>query len=322
MMSRLLIACTFVLSVCSVSARAVEETPHGAAAGASAPTTTTPAPDQYKDNACVSCHQNLVGKLGMVVLEWKQSVHFRNSVACDGCHGGDPSVKREQFSSDEAFKDRSHLHRDRELSLVSRPDEQFTSTVRGRNVSYFCGKCHSLIKEKHLGSPHGDLGNPTCLYCHGQGSHAIQQASVDIIDLRSHTQGGRCAVCHRAATMEAVSQIHAILVNAENEVKTASEQYAKLETYGYRNLAMNKMFGHSRETLSQLRQSFHSFNMREINDAASTIKTSADLTQETYDMIQALGVAKGQQAFIGVLAVGFLLSFAGLLLSYRKRYLH
>ena len=145
---------------------------------------------------------------------------------------------------------------------------------------------------------------------------------MDIIDLRSHTQGGRCAVCHRAATMETVSQIHAILTNAENQLKTASEQYGKLETYGYRNLAMKKMFGHSRETLSQLRQSFHSFNMREINEAASTIKTSADLTQETYNMIQALEVAKGRQAFIGVLAVLFLLSFAGLLLSYRKSYLH
>jgi len=283
--------------------------------------TTTPA-DAYKDNACVSCHQDLVGRLGTIVQEWRQSVHFRNNVACDGCHGGDPSVKREQFDSDEAFKNHSHQQRNRELSLVNRPDEQFTSAVRGRSVSYFCGKCHSLIKEKHLGSPHGDLGNPTCLYCHGQGSHAIVESRVDIIDLRSHSQGGRCAVCHRAATMETVSQVHNVLVNAEAQLKNASEQYGRLEAYGYKNLAMKKMYGHSRETLSQLRQSFHSFNMREINEAASTIKTNAQLTQETCDMIQALEAAKGRQASVGIMAVLFLLSFAGLLLSYRKRYLH
>jgi hypothetical protein len=335
MMSRLLIACTFVVSLWSVPARASEEassfksqasseksqTPHGVTTSASEQAAATPS-DPYKDNACVSCHRNLAGKLSLVVQEWGQSIHFRNNVSCDGCHGGDPSIKREQCDSDEAFKNRSHQQRSRELSLVSRPDEQFTSAVRGRSVSYFCGKCHSLIKEKHLGSPHGNLGNPTCLYCHGQGSHAIQEAHVDIIDLKSHKQGGRCAVCHRAATMETVGQIHGVLVNAEAQLKTASEQYGRLETYGYKNLAMKKMYGHSRETLSQLRQSFHSFNMREINEAASTIKTHAQLTQETYDMIQALEVAKGRQAFIGVLAVLFLLSFAALLLSYRKRYLH
>jgi len=332
MMSRFLIACTLVLSVCSVPVRASEgashgattsgkETPHSAAASASAQATATPA-DPYKDNACVSCHQDLEGKLGLVVQEWKHSVHFRNNVACDGCHGGDPSVKRERFNSDEALKNRSHQQRNRELSLVNRPDEQFTSAVRGRSVSYFCGKCHSMIKEKHLGSPHGDLGNPTCLYCHGQGSHAIAESRVDIIDLRPHSQGGRCAVCHRAATMETVSQVRNVLVNAEAQLKTASEQYSQLEALGYRNLAMKKMYGHSRETLSQLRQSFHSFNMREINEAASTIKTNAQLTQETCDMVQALEVAKGHQASIGIMAVLFLLSFAGLLLSYRKRFLH
>jgi hypothetical protein len=305
-----------------VPAGAAEETPHGVATSAPEPAANTAPSDPYKDNACVSCHQDLVGKLGTVVQEWRQSVHFRNNVGCDGCHGGDPAVKREQCADDETFKNRSHQQRSRELSLVSRPDEQFTSTARGRNVSYFCGKCHSLIKEKHLGSPHGDLGNPTCLYCHGQGSHAIAEARVDIIDRRPHSQGGRCAVCHRAATMETVSQVYNTLVKAETQLKDAAELYDRLETYGYRNLAMKKMYGHSRETLSQLRQSFHSFNMREINEAASTIKTSADLTQETYNMIQALEVAKGRQAFVGILAVLFLLSFAGLLLSYRKRYLH
>ncbi len=305
----------------SKSARA-EETPHGVTTSAAESAASTPPADPYQDNACVSCHRDLVGKLGTVVQEWRQSVHFRNSVGCDGCHGGDPAVKREQCDSEDVFKQRSHQQRSRELSLVSRPDEQFTSTARGRNVSYFCGKCHSLIKEKHLGSPHGDLGNPTCLYCHGQGSHAITEARVDIIDLRPHSQGGRCAVCHRAATMEAVGQVYNTLVKAEDQLKEAAGLYDRLETYGYRNLAMKKMYGHSRETLSQLRQCFHSFNMREINEAAATIKTSADLTQETYHMIQALEVAKGRQGFIGILAVLFLLSFAGLLLSYRKRYLH
>ncbi len=338
MMSRCQFAYIVFLLVCSVPVRASKESSqlpvHSSQSTAEHQLTTDNRP-LPTDNACVSCHVNLTGKLGAVVQEWAQSVHFRNKVTCDGCHGGDPAVKREQCADDEAFKNRSHQHRTRELSLVNRPEEQFTSTARGRSVSYFCGKCHEQIKEKHLGSPHGDLGNPTCLYCHAQGpgcatpnaplgtpSHAIMESKVDIIDLRPLSQGGRCAVCHRAATMETVAQIYKSLVNAETQLKSASEQYSRLETFGYKNLALQKMYGHTRETLSQLRRSFHSFNMREINEAASTIRTSAQLTQDTYDMIQALEGVKGRQAFVGIGAVAFLLSFAGLLLVYRHRYLH
>jgi hypothetical protein len=278
--------------------------------------------DAYEGNACVSCHQNLPGKLSGVVHEWKQSVHFQNSVGCDSCHGGDPAVTRDQFESEDVFKDRSHARRNPDFFLMSGPTSEFTSTMRGRTVSYFCGNCHSAIKEKHLGSPHGDLGSPTCLYCHGEGSHAIQKAGVDIIDPRPRSEGGRCATCHRAATMETVSHIHHILANAEQQLTNASELYDWLEGHGYKNLAMKKMYHHSRETLSQLRQTFHSFNMREINDAASTIKTNAEITQETYNMIKALGRAKGYQAKVGIASVGFLLSFAGLLLAYRRIYYH
>jgi hypothetical protein len=276
----------------------------------------------YKDNACVSCHQNLPGKLSAVVQEWKQSVHFQNNVSCDGCHGGDPAVKRDQFENEDVFKDRSHLRRDREFLLISRTDSPFTSAARGRSVSYFCGKCHSNIKEKHLGSPHGDLGSPTCLYCHGMGSHAIQESTVEIVDARSRREGGRCATCHRAATMETVSNIYHILVNAQLQLENSSKLYDWLEAHGYKNLAMDKMYHHSRETLSQLRQTFHSFNMREINEFASSIGTNAELTQETYNLIESLEAVKVRQARLGISSVLFLLCFAGLLLIYCKKYLH
>lgn len=276
----------------------------------------------YNDNACIFCHQNLPGKLSEVVEEWKLSIHFRNNVTCDGCHGGDPSVKPEQFDSEEVFKDRAHLHRDREFLLIPRTESIFASAVRGRSVSYFCGKCHSNIKEKHLGSPHGELGDPTCLYCHGRGSHSIQETSAEIIDVRSSREEGRCAVCHQAATMETVSNIYHIMVNAQLQLENSTRLYDWLEERGYKNLAMEKMYHHSRETLSQLRQTFHSFNMREINEFASSIGANAELTQETYKLIEHLEITKIKQAKLAVSSVLFLLSFAGLLLIYRKTFLH
>lgn len=276
----------------------------------------------YKDNACISCHRDLPGKLSAVVEDWKQSVHCRNNVTCDGCHGGDPSIRRDLCDSEKVFKERSHLQRDREFFLMQRSKEPFTSTARGRGVSYYCGKCHSTIKEKHLGSPHGDLGNPTCLYCHGMGSHAIQNASPQIIDSRPLSEGGRCAVCHQAATMVTVSNIREILINAELQLKNAAELRDWLEHHGYKNLEMSKMHHRSRDALSQLRQTFHSFNMREIDEVASSIKTDMELTQETYNIIKSLEITKTHQAAIGIAVVLFILGFVGLLLIYRKKYLH
>jgi len=281
-----------------------------------------PEENSPKYNACIFCHKDLPGKLSGVIEEWKQSMHFKNGVTCDNCHGGDASVNSQQFENSEEFKKRSHLQRDREFFVIDKPDSNFTSSVRGRNVSYFCGKCHAQIKEKHLGSPHGDLGDPTCLYCHGQGSHAIRESNVDIIDTRTRTEGGRCALCHRAATMEAVANIKKTLVDAQQKLNSVTEQYALLEEKGYKNLEMERIYHHSKETLSMLRQTFHSFNMREINNFASAIKENAELTQSTYDMIVSLEQAKVKQAEIGAASVVFLLSFAALLLYYRKKFLH
>lgn len=278
--------------------------------------------DAYRDNACIFCHENLPGRLSEIVQEWTQSIHFENKVTCDGCHGGDAHITREQFDNDEAFKNRAHLQRDSNFLILTRSQGTFTGSARGRSLSYFCGKCHANIKEKHLGSPHGDLGSPTCLYCHGQGTHAIQKTNIDIIDTRSRTDGGRCATCHQAATMETVSNIKTILINAEEHLENATQQYTWLKKHQYKNLAMENMFSHSKETLSQLRQTFHSFNMREINNFSSAINDNAELTDQAYNMIFSLTQTKNQQAMIGAFSVLFLLSFAALLLLYRKLFLH
>jgi hypothetical protein len=151
-------------------------------------------PDRFATNACVQCHRDLPGRSSQIVdLEWKHSVHYAAGVGCDGCHGGDPSVNAEQFQSRQALKLASHRRRNPEFLVLHDTGREFVSSVRGRSVSYFCGMCHDEIKEKHLGSPHGKFGDPTCLYCHGQGSHKIEEPTLQIIDTRSRAEGGRCS---------------------------------------------------------------------------------------------------------------------------------
>jgi hypothetical protein len=277
--------------------------------------------DPYAENACVQCHRDLPGRSSEIVdREWKQSVHFRANVGCDGCHGGNPALKRTQFASDDEFKRASHLERNPEFLLMQQGPE-FVSAARGRSVSYFCGKCHAKIKAEHLGSPHGEFGDPTCLYCHGRGSHNIQHPSPMIIDTRGRAESGRCSPCHRAGTMEAVTRIRALLLDTEEQISASEKLYAQLEVWGYRNLELEKLNHHAKEVQSELRQVFHSFNMRDINNFAAEIQGSVDRTKATHELVERLRTTQRQQTIVGSIAVMVLLSFAGLLVYYKRAFL-
>ena len=276
------------------------------------------AQDPYAHNACVQCHRNLAGRSAEIVdLEWARSIHYQNHVACDGCHGGDASLKREQFPSDDAWKQASHLARNPEFLLLS---GEFISRARGRSISYFCGRCHTEIMEKHLGSPHGNFGDPSCLFCHGQGSHDIEAASLDIIDTRSRMEGGRCSPCHQASTMKVVADIKKVLQNTADLIDSSAKRFHELEQMGYRNLALAEMNHHTAETHSRLRRVFHSFNMRDIKELSRSIKAVAAKTDYAYKLVQSLHHARRTQTLVGLAVIAFLLLFASALVYYKRTY--
>ena len=65
---------------------------------------------------------------------------------------------------------------------------------------------------------------------------------------------------------------------------------------------------------------FHSFNLREINELARSIESVAQQTDYAHDLVAALHRAKRTQALVGLCAVVFLLSFAGLLVYYKHAF--
>ncbi len=280
-----------------------------------------PLADPFAGNACVDCHRNLPGRSSEIVeLEWKQSVHHAANVGCEGCHGGDASVARAQFSSDQAWKRAAHQDRNPEFLLMKSGNE-FASAPRGRSVSYFCGRCHARIKEQHLGSPHGEFGDPSCLFCHGQGSHKITHPTADIIDTRQRSEGGRCSPCHRSGTMQSVARIKTLLIDTEEQIKTSGQLYKQLEEWGYRSLELEKLHHHANEVRSQQRQIFHSFNLRDINNFAAEIQGSVERTTATFELVQRLRATQRQQTRMGLIAVTLLLTFAGLLVYYKHAFL-
>jgi hypothetical protein len=278
--------------------------------------------DPYTGNACVECHRDLPGKSSQIVeLDWKQSVHYEAQVACDGCHGGNPNLRADEFDTPDAWKRASHIARDPDFLLPYEASQEGVSVARGRAVSYFCGKCHAEIKEKHLGSPHGDFGDPTCLFCHGGGSHRIGPASVDLIDTRSRAEKGHCSRCHKAGTMESVARIKKLLIETEKNVEESERKYAMLEMRGYRNLELEQLAHHTEEVHSKLRRVFHSFNMGEINNFVGEIEEVAGRIDVTADVVERMRRAQRQQAIIGLGVVVFLLLFARLLVYYKHAFL-
>jgi hypothetical protein len=279
-------------------------------------------PDDFADNGCVQCHQDLPGRLSEIVeLEWRRSVHYEAGVGCEGCHGGDALARRDQFDSDEAWKQAAHLARDPEFLFVHGADSQFVAATRGRSVSYFCGKCHADIKEKHLGSPHGEFGDPSCLYCHGGGSHLITSPTLDVIDTRGRAEGGRCSPCHLASTMETVVRIKDLLQATEERIEVGGRLYAELQDSGYHSLELERLHEDVAVVRSRLRQLFHSFNMREISNFAGEIQATVERTDATFEMVAALRSAQRRQTLVGGLVTVMLLLFAGLLVYYRHAFL-
>lgn len=277
--------------------------------------------DPYEHNACVQCHRNLAGRSAEIVdLEWARSVHYKNNVACDGCHGGDSTVRREQYPTDEAWKQAAHVARSPEFLSIQGREGTFISRARGRSISYFCGRCHTEIMEKHLGSPHGKFGDPSCLFCHGQGSHAIGPATLDIVDTRPRSEGGRCSPCHQASTMKVVTEIKDVLQETSKLIDSSAEKFNELEDMGYRNLALAEMLHHTPETHSRLRRVFHSFNMRDIRELSRSIKAVARKTDYAYDLVLALHRARRTQTLTALGVTAFLLLFAWVLVYYKKTY--
>jgi nitrate/TMAO reductase-like tetraheme cytochrome c subunit len=141
---------------------------------------TRPASDR---DFCAECHSDpdlfvTNKKLYDYYQQWQNSVHEQEGVACDDCHGGDPSA---------SDKDESHG-----LGVAeSDPD----SGIYYANVPATCGGCHEEILEsftesehfKHVKKEEEEQQGPTCVSCHG----SIEPTILDV-----NSVADTCVRCH------------------------------------------------------------------------------------------------------------------------------
>jgi len=151
----------------------------------------------YAGNACMECHRKSGGRLAEIVdQEWAKSVHYEENTPCESCHGGDAKVKREEFSSDDEFKEVSHLAFNPEFLFLR--DRVGIGMAVEADISFACRECHSGDIEKHLGDPHEGPEAPGCLFSRDGGVNMTRGRGIAYV----------CAICHAKSAEKHLASAH------------------------------------------------------------------------------------------------------------------
>lgn len=146
---------------------------------------------QEEKNSCVICHQELGGKSSQIVVQWRNSVHYKTGIACVSCHGGNPKILDEDSMNTSDFIGKPQL-----LQILT-----------------ICAQCHSdpammkkyklridqlaLYKTSYHGKALFERKDPnvaTCVDCHG--THEIKGADEPLSTVYHTKVPETCSKCH------------------------------------------------------------------------------------------------------------------------------
>ncbi|MBI3736714.1 cytochrome c3 family protein [Candidatus Sumerlaeota bacterium] len=123
-------------------------------------------------SSCYNCHETLARQFGRPARDHITSAHFRASVTCNECHGGDPT------------KDDTEGAHNKEMGFIGK--------LKPEGMIERCGKCHQhevklFTASKHF-PDHDGVEKVTCVQCHG--SHDIGARP------EAFKWSAQCAKCH------------------------------------------------------------------------------------------------------------------------------
>src|SRR3989304_3074529 len=218
-------------------------------------------------NSCMECHRDLPAGsyAGHKFSDYTGSVHDRNGVRCEACHGGDP-----------VHADKIAAHK----GVFRSTDPK--SAIYFRNLPQTCGKCHgeelvNFSRSRHYAELKTSGRGPTCVTCHG---------SMGTFILTSGQIREFCTVCHnsqRGILPNVPRELENVLTMMEltntlvswSEEFVAEAQKAKKETS-----ESEKQLAIARNTIKHAKLTWHTFRMEEvtkkINDAYSAAKKARE----------------------------------------------
>lgn len=178
---------------------------------------------------CLTCHTAkwMKPKFRVVVSQWRQSIHYRNDVACNDCHGGNPH----------------------NAALAMSPKSGFVGVPAYHEVPQFCGKCHIGIYKSclHCVNMMTNPKGPNCVTCHG--AHDIQKANINIIN------PGLCGRCHSYARAKIIK---AALRQTETKMNKIDKELKILDAGLISTASDEKILFRTREAYRSL---FHTIDL-------------------------------------------------------------
>lgn len=164
------------------------------------------------DNSCIGCHTELGDEYVVPVHEWQESVHAKQGIMCQDCHGGDS----EEWDIETAMD----------------PAKGFIGVPTAKQIIKVCGNCHSdaermkiydirtdqlaMYKTSHHGKAveAGSEDAATCVSCHG--NHGIQSPADKRSMVNRFNIPGTCGSCHAdEVLMDKVGISHTALEDYE-----------------------------------------------------------------------------------------------------------
>jgi len=239
---------------------------------------------QKEETVCIQCHGGLAGALGAPVAAWRDSIHARNGISCNDCHGGDPT----------------------DFAMAMSPERGFIGAPDYEKVPEFCGRCHVGVLEDYQQSAHGQAlsqGGAQCVTCHT--NHSVQKASLDLINRES------CTRCHEYGRAE---DIKAALSDTDSKISTMEAELARLGKLG---MAVGDYKGELFSLRNRFHRVFHTVKIERIKEQTGPVLAGLDKIREQVAKIDA---RLGQRRLWGGVAIGLLVLAGVLFLLVRKTY--
>jgi len=209
---------------------------------------------------CADCHFARPDSPGQNhVFEWDRSLHRRNDVGCESCHGGDAST----FESFLAHRD---------IVPPGLPD----SPVSRQNLPRTCGACHAGPFVAFQSSQHyqllqnGDRDGPTCTTCHGNA--AARTLSAKALE-------GRCGSCHgpgevapRAERAQAARVLYEEIAVVRDQLELADSLIRRVDDPA-RRATLVEAYGQAEVPLIQAIEAGHRFVYDQLNERLGVART-------------------------------------------------
>jgi hypothetical protein len=246
-----------------------------------------PAQEAASPASCVRCHGSLDGALREPAVQWGGSIHARNGIGCDACHGGDPSIAGMEAMS---------------------PAKGFRGAPNDVGIPAFCGRCHPGVEEDYRDSAHGQAlgsGGPQCVTCHG--AHAVVEASPGIINR------DRCTTCHDYGRAD---EIKAALAQTDARIAREEDRIRSFRRIGYETKDLENRLFQVRNAFHRL---FHTFDVAQIRTRTASFQ---EPLAELDGRLAAFARIRTHRRMIGavvVVALALLTALLALLrMSYRR----